>query len=315
MRVRHADHRQPERRRLGERRRAGTAHHQVRRRERGRHLPGEERERAVPVAALRRQRIADGQHLRLAGLAGHVEHPAALDEPPKRPGNRGVEAPHGLRPAEDEEQARRRRDSQPLAGCLAVDRARVPNRGPGHVAALHAERGASRLEADRDHVRQPGGRPDAAAGHHVPLPEDRGDAQEACCGKDRDRDVAAARDDGVRAVAGQPPERLRERRREPEWIEHEVDIASGAPERAQGEPRERDPDPRDDPGLQAAMAADPGQLRRGRQGAERAGDGHGRVDVPARPACRDHHSHPPILHVPRSRGRSPAGCRRRRGSR
>ena len=87
VRVRHDDHRQAQRRRLGERRRAGPADEQVRGRERVSHLVAQERVRPVAAAPLGRQCLAGGQGGGVAVLAGHVDDGDPLDEPRQRLGD------------------------------------------------------------------------------------------------------------------------------------------------------------------------------------------------------------------------------------
>ena len=76
-----------------------------------------------------------------------------------------------------------------------------------------------------------------------------------------------------------------------ERIEQEVDVASRDAQGEHDESPQREPGRRHQPGLQAAPPADPAKLRRCRVRAKGARDGEGRVDVPARTACRDRHSH------------------------
>ena len=85
VRVRNDRHRQRERRRLGERRRAGAAHHEVRRGERRpvisscRNGNGRYRSRRSAGSASRA-----GERRRVAGVAGHVDHADPLHEPRQR---------------------------------------------------------------------------------------------------------------------------------------------------------------------------------------------------------------------------------------
>ena len=114
----------------------------------------------------------------------------------------------------------------------------------------------------------------------------------------RDRHVAAGREDRRGPLAGEDRRGLRHGRREPERVEDGVDADVDGPQRAQREAPDADAGGRDEAGLEAAMPTEPGELRSGRPGAERASDGQRGVDVAARPARR--RSAAASFQVPRS---------------
>ena len=122
MRIRDDDHRQTERRHLGERRGAGAADDEVGRGERGEHLVAQERVR--PVAPRGRPRAAPRDR---RAPSRSPSSPVtwmtrqSLDEARQRVGDGGVEAPDRLRPAEDEQ--------DPIAGG-DIQPAPRPPRGP-----------------------------------------------------------------------------------------------------------------------------------------------------------------------------------------
>ena len=111
----HDDHRHAERGHLGQRRGPGPADDEVGRGQRGQHLVAQERVRPVAPPDRLGQALATGQRGRVALVAGDVDDGHPLDQARQRLGDRRVEAPDGLRPAEDEQDplARRRRPSGP----------------------------------------------------------------------------------------------------------------------------------------------------------------------------------------------------------
>ena len=205
VRIRHDDHRQAERGHLGQGRRAGPADDEVRRGQRGQHLVAQERVRPVAAADVGRQGLAAGQRRRVAVVAGDVDDRDPLDEARQRLGDRGVEAPDGLRAAEDEQDPLARRDVQPRPGRHAVDRGDVADRRAGHearpVRGGAGQRPAGRLERDRERGGQPGGRPDRPARDDVAVPQHDRDAERRRRHQDRDRHVAAGREDRGRSLA------------------------------------------------------------------------------------------------------------------
>ena len=115
VRVGHDDHRHAEGGHLGQRRGPGPADDEVGGGQRGEHLVAQERVRPVAPPDRLGQALATGQRGRVALVAGDVDDGHPLDQPRQGLGDRRVEAPDGLRPAEDEQDplARARRPSGP----------------------------------------------------------------------------------------------------------------------------------------------------------------------------------------------------------
>ncbi len=327
MRVRDDDDRQAERGHLGEGRGTGASHDEVSGGEGIEHLVAQERVRSVPLAQLDREPLAPGEGRPVGRLAGDVDDVDALHEPRQRLGDGGVEPPHLLRATEDEQEPGAGRHAEPGPRRLAVDLAGVTDRGPGQVARpattraggpgagwnpRSPERCARARERDRHEIGEAGRRPDAAARDHIALPEQNRDAERLGREQDRDRNVAAGREDRGRSMTGQVRRRPGDREGEPDRVEQRAERAIDRPERAQREPVERNPGRPDEPGLEPTVATEPGELRRVRSRAERSGDGESRVDVPARAPARDQQAHRSMSHVRRSRARPRGGCRRRR---
>ena len=155
VRIGHDDHRHAERGHLGQRRGPGPADDEVGRGQRGEHLVAQERVRPVAPADRLGQALATGQRGRVALVAGDVDDGHPLDQPRQGLGDRRIEAPDGLRPAEDEQDPLARGDVHPDPGGLAVDRRHVADRRAGDVA------GPSRARPMRAPGRWPGTTPPA----------------------------------------------------------------------------------------------------------------------------------------------------------
>jgi hypothetical protein len=205
-------------------------------------------------------------------------------------------------------------DPEALPRGRPIDARRVADRGAGDVARLVGSCGpqcvAGRFERDGQDVGEAGGSPDRASGDHVAIPQDDGDAQRGRSEEDRDRDVAAGREDRRRSKPREDRGRLWDRRAQAERIEDRVDVEPDRPQRAQDEALERDARCGDEAGFQTTVAAEPGELSGVRSSAQRPGDGQRRVDMPARPAAGDQQSHRRSRSPSRwSRARSRAGSR------
>ncbi len=183
-----------------------------------------------------------------------------------------VEAADRLRAAEDEQHALALADREALPRRLAVDRARVPDRGAGDEAG-HARGGAAEClaggrERHREHVGEARRRADGPAGDDVAVPQHDRDAQRGGRQQDRDRDVAAGREDRGRPPAArsapacgtETPRRIGSRTA---WTSSVAVRSERRREAAQ-----RDRGRRHDRGLEAAVAAEPAELRRVRTRAE-----------------------------------------------
>ena len=166
VRVRHHDHRQAEGGDLGQRRGAGPADDQVGGGEGEGHLVVEEPLRPIAVAQLRRQGVATGDRLVVAGVAGDVDDAGPLDQPRQRLGHGRVEAPNRLRAAEDQQQPVRRPGCRaPSRGLGPADRPRVADRRAGDEARPppSAEGAARALEGHGQAAGQSGRHADAPA--------------------------------------------------------------------------------------------------------------------------------------------------------
>ena len=234
------------------------------------------------------------------------------DEVGQSPGNGPVETPDGLRSAEDQEQSLAGTELEPRPGGLAIDVGEIAYRGPGEITGVTAGQGRACIaEADRDHGRQPGRRPDAPPRYDVAFPEDDRDPERGGRQHHRDCRVATRREDRGRPVTGEDGGGLRNRGTQPQRIQDEVDVALDGPQRSDEEPLERDPCRLDDRRLEAAMAAEPADVRRVGKRAQRPGDGEGRVDVAARSPARDQQTHRSRFPSRRSPVTPTGGCRRR----
>jgi hypothetical protein len=252
--------------------------------------------RLVADPEVRRQRLATGQRRGIAVVARDVDDGDALDEPGQRLGDDGVEPPDGLRPAEDEQHPDAVGDGQPPSGRLPVHLACIADGRAGHEARSSGRRRgqgrAGRRERDGQDVGQSRGHADGATGDDVAIPQDDRDAERRGRQEDRDGDVATGREDRRRPFGGQDRAGLGDGRGQSDRVEDGMDVAVDRPQRAQGQPAQRDPRGRDDARLQTAVAAQPAEVNAVRSNAQRPGDGQRRVDVPARPAARDEQSHP-----------------------
>ncbi len=189
VRVGHHDERPAKRRRLSQRRRAGSTEDEVRGHERVGHLVPQEGHRSVSLAHLGRQCLAASKARGVAVVTGHMQDGRSLDQLRQRRGDRVVQPSDGLGATEDEQDATLGGQAQACsrglgfeAGERAHGRARQV-RPPGQL-------GRGRQIADGDDRGQAGHRPHAAAGHKVALPEQARDAQEAGRQEDRDGHVA-----------------------------------------------------------------------------------------------------------------------------
>ena len=318
MRVRDDHRRDPERRHLCQRRRAGAPDDEIGRDQGREHVIAQERIRPIAAAGVSGQLLAFGQRGRVRALPGDMDDRHPLDEAWQRRRDGGIEPADRLRAAEDEDRRAIGRQVEASAGLVTGDRTDVADRRPGWVGrdAGRRQRAPGRLVRDRQRVGQPGGRPDGAARHGVALPEDDRDPHWRRCQQDRHGDVPAGGQDRRRPLGGQDGRGLRHGRRQADRVEDGVDRHVDGSQRAQGQASAADPGVANELGLEATMPADPDQVRRARTigpVAEGARHGEGRVDVPARSARRDQQPHRSRLLVRRSRGRSTGGCRRPRG--
>ena len=263
------------------------------------------------------RRLAAGQRRRIAVVAGHVDDRHPLDEPGQRLGDRGVEAADRLRAAEDEEHALvRRRRRAAAAAATRSDRRDVADRRPGHVARATRRAPASvRQVASNETASAAASRAvarTARPGMTLPSHMTTGMPSGAAAIRTGHGDVAAGREDRGRPLRGRGS-RSPAARTAPRRIGSRTAWTSASVVRSErsGEPAQRDARRRDERRLEAAVAAEPAQLRRRRRSsAERPGDGERRVDVSARPAGRDQQSHRRSTSpFPRSRARSTAGSR------
>ena len=291
----HDDHRHAEGGHLGQRRGPGPADDEIGRGQRGQHLVAQERVRPVAPPDGLGQAFASGQRGGVAFVAGHVDDGHPLDQAGQGLGDRRIEAPDGLRPAEDEQDPFARGDVHPDPGGLAVDRRHVADRRAGDVAGAarrgRGERPAGGLERHRQRVRQPRRGPHGPAGDDVAVPQHDRDPQRGGGQQDGHGHVAAGREHRSRSLLDQDRRRLRDREGKPDRIEDGVQVEVGRSERSRGQAAQRDAGRGDEVRLEAPVPAQPAQLGRLRAGAERPGDGERRVDVSARPACRDQQSH------------------------
>ena len=171
---------------------------------------------------------------------------------------------------------------------LATSRIGVPVRRHGPRRAQGGAGGRERHGERRGKARRG---PDAAARDHVALPHERGDPEQARREEDRDRDVAAGREDRRGSPPDEQPDRLRNRQREADRIEHEMDVPLDRSQGSQDEPAQRDRRRRDEPILEPAPAPDPGQLSPLGSVPECGRDGQRGVDVTPGSPGRDQQPH------------------------
>ncbi len=246
-----------------------------------------------------REGLATGERRRVAVGAGDVDHDRPLDELRQGPGDRGVEPPDGLRAAEDQHDPVARRDVELDTGGLAVDRLDVADRGAGDETRPVTDRGgkrtAGRLERHRHHVGESRGQAHGTTRDDVAVPQDDRDAQRSGGHQDRDRDIAAGREDRCWPLAGQDRRGLRDGRGQADGVRDRVHAAVHGAQRAQHETVQRDAGRGHERRLEPTPAADPAELGRtavpGLSRAERPGDGQRRVDMSARAPARDQQSH------------------------
>jgi hypothetical protein len=289
VRIRHDDRRDPEGGHLGEGRRSGPPDDEIGAHEGRQHLVPEERVRPVARPLLRGQSLAGGEGGRVAVVAGDVEEMPALDEGRQGLGHGGVEAADRLGPTEDQHDRAVGRQVEARPRLVAADLAHVPDRGPRQVPRPPRPRqgDARLLVRDGDRGRQPCGQLDGPAGDDVAVPEDHRNPERRRRHHRRDGDVATGREDRGGPLPGEDRRRLRNRPGEPDRIEDRVDAHVDGAERAQRQAADADSRRVDEDRLEAAVSAEPDELRRVRSIAERARHGQGWVDVPARAAARD----------------------------
>ncbi len=273
--------------------------------------------RPVAIAPIFRQGLASGEGGRVPVLTRHVDDRDPLDQARQGRCHGTVEPADGLRSAEDQQHPHPGRHAESCAGFIAVQLASVTDRRAGDVARTswggRFQGHTGGLERDGQHVGQTRGRPNGTTRDHVPVPQHDRDTERGRGEEDGDGHVATGREDRIRTVGREDRAGLRDRRAETQRVEQRVHAEVDGPQGTEREPAERDPGRRHDARLEPAMTTEPGELSGVRPSAQRAGDGQRRVDVPARPAAGDQHSHRRSRCPFRwSRARSRAGSRPRR---